>query len=288
MAFDGTVVRQMSQKRKIRSSHKRQAFTLIELLVVISIIALLMAILMPALSSAKEQGRAVVCRSNIRQLVLANIGYAIENNDYYVPAAPDMYPGGKNNQRWHGVREDNNSPFDSLKGPLVDYLGDGKVKKCPEKVRFVKGRAWNVNFEQGGDGYGYNMTYIGSRLWQKRSNENYGKTAKTTEVTRTAETLMFADCAMARKEIGSPPYLQEYSFAEPPFYLSNGQPVTTFYMSPSIHFRHRDRANIGWVDGHISSAERIDYDDLNVYQAKSSDFDIGWFGRLDNSLYDLK
>jgi len=257
--------------------------------VVISIIALLMAILMPALLSAKEQGRAVVCRSNIRQLVLANIGYVTENDDHFVPAAPDMYPTGANNRRWYGVREDNNSPYDSLKGPLVDYLGDGKVKKCPEKVRFVKGQAWSVNFEQGGDGYGYNMTYIGSSLWQNGGVENYQRTTKTTEVVRTAGTLMFADCAMVNKESpDTPPYLHEYPFAEPPFAIYNGQLITSFYMSPSVHFRHRGRANIGWCDGHISSAERIDYGDTNAYGVKSADFDIGWFGSLDNSLYDLK
>ena len=248
-----------------------------------------MAVLMPALSSAKTQSRAVVCRSNTRQLVLANIGYTTENNDFYVPAAPDMHAGGENNRRWHGAREDKNAPFDPLKGPLAGYLGNGKVKKCPEKVRFIKGQEWNVNFEQGGDGYGYNMTYIGSRLWREWSCENYRKTAKTTEVSRTAETLMFADCAMAREDSGSEPYLQEYSFAEPPFFLSDGRPMPSWgYASPSIHFRHRGRANIGWCDGHVSSAERIEFDGNNVYGVKSADFDVGWFGALNNSFFDLK
>jgi len=60
------------------------AFTLVELLVVIAIIALLMGVLMPALVAARAQGKAVVCRSNLRQLALANIGYATENDGYYV------------------------------------------------------------------------------------------------------------------------------------------------------------------------------------------------------------
>jgi prepilin-type N-terminal cleavage/methylation domain-containing protein len=57
---------------------KRRGFTLIELLVVIAIIALLMAILMPVLRKAREQGKDVVCRNNLRQIGLAANFYAGE------------------------------------------------------------------------------------------------------------------------------------------------------------------------------------------------------------------
>jgi len=56
--------------------HKRTGFTLIELLVVIAIIALLMGILMPALSRVREMGKRAVCLSHLRQLNLAWIQYA--------------------------------------------------------------------------------------------------------------------------------------------------------------------------------------------------------------------
>jgi len=63
---------------------KRKGFTLIELLVVISIIALLMSILMPSLGRARNQGRSVVCRSNLRNWGVAAIGYADDNRGQLV------------------------------------------------------------------------------------------------------------------------------------------------------------------------------------------------------------
>ena len=61
----------------------KKGFTLIELLVVISIIALLLAILMPALGKVKEMGRRVVCASHLHQMGLALHGYASENDSKF-------------------------------------------------------------------------------------------------------------------------------------------------------------------------------------------------------------
>jgi prepilin-type N-terminal cleavage/methylation domain-containing protein/prepilin-type processing-associated H-X9-DG protein len=73
------------------AGHK--AFTLIELLVVIAIIALLMAILLPALSRSREQGKGIVCMSNLRQLTVAWIAYYQANDEKIVNGAP-IAPGG--------------------------------------------------------------------------------------------------------------------------------------------------------------------------------------------------
>ena len=65
---------------------KRHGFTLIELLVVIVVIMILAGLLFPALNNARETGRSTQCKSNLRQLQVAAVQYAV-NNDGHLPYA---------------------------------------------------------------------------------------------------------------------------------------------------------------------------------------------------------
>ena len=79
--------------------NKLRGFTLIELLVVIAIIALLLGILMPALSVVKQKAQGVVCLSNLTNLTKGWYAYSVENNDRivggYISESPeDTWSGG--------------------------------------------------------------------------------------------------------------------------------------------------------------------------------------------------
>ncbi len=265
------------------------AFSLVELLVVLSVISLLCGLLMPVLGTARAKARSMLCKAGLRQLVLANTAYAVENNGFYVPAAEDLWDRA-GLHRWHGTRDRLGEPFDPSRGPLKAYWADGKVRQCPGRPRFLQGQTWDENFEQGCGGYGYNMAYIGSRLWAKACpapsdlRAAYSQTTQMTQVSRPSQTLMFADAAMCSQGTA----MIEYSFAEPPYAVVAGQVVEGLLMSPSIHFRHSSLANIGWTDGHVDQHLAARLEGENAYGVRSAAVDLGWFGPVDNSLFDLQ
>ncbi len=261
-----------------------RAFTLIELLVVVAIIALLVSILVPALSQARELANKTVCATNLHGLALANCLYAGNHDGFFVPGASDMDWFSPGLFRWHGYRPTLDDSFDPSKGPLSPYFLDGKMKRCPSFQDFVQ--EGSSAFESGGGGYGYNNDYVGSRT---RWAGDITTGARTTDIRGLSNVIMFADAAMARADAGVE-YLIEYSFVQPP-YFHDGTQIRRDWPEPmpTIHFRHKGEANVAWCDGHVDQREMSFSYTSNAgvtwYGAKPENWNIGWFGPHDNSLF---
>ncbi len=270
---------------------RRRGFTLIELLVVISIIALLLSLLLPALGGARESGRGAVCLSNLRQLTLANSAYAEDAGGYYVPASEDVFVGFGGTKRWHGQRDApgngtlEENTFDPTRGPLANYIGaDGRVRYCPTFENQLDHDA--PGFEVGTGGYGYNRAYLGGR------NDLYGtspeaarNTARADDPAQPSATVMFTDAAFF-KIVAGRNLLIEYSFAETPFVQQFPGPPSAQRWSPSIHFRHMNNTHVAWADGHV------DAETMTFTHPQFEDFyrnlGFGWFGPESNELFDLQ
>ena len=115
----------MTAKRIHTGAGSPAAFTLIELLVVIAIIAILAAMLLPALSSAKQRAWTTTCNSNLHQIGLGMRMFADDNNDFYPESGGDIY--------WGAI--DATTGKASWMEQIFSYVNNTNVYNCPGNVQ---------------------------------------------------------------------------------------------------------------------------------------------------------
>lgn len=262
-------------------SHR--GLTLIEILVTISLIAGMLGMLLPALSTATGAARQAVCASNIRQVQFANELHA-NDRGRYIPGAVGIRDA--NLHRWHGVRASTAEPFHPDAAPITPYLEDGvtsvRARACPEFAPTLDAlEESGAGFESGAGGYGYNNAFVGvvrvpapGGAWIVE-RDDLG--ARRDRFSRPASTLAFTDAAFAdRRGVNN---LIEYSFAEPNYWpdFPGARP------NPTIHFRHAGMANVAWLDGHVTGERRSRTFTGFGFGVDSAAAGLGWFGAEDSN-----
>lgn len=233
--------------------HAGIGFTLIELLVVISVIALLIAILLPALQAARVRARALVCLSNLKQNGIATTTYANDYKETY-PARYRKY--GSSTQVWtHLLRKHNDK--------LSNYQNPNSVIYCPESSKKYADTSVGHYFP------GYGTPYYGPMNWphnpeeddDSSSSEKTHAPVRFSQILRTTQTIVMAD-GYRTSDIGSSPMVGYYIIKNVSSYSS------------VFGGRHVDSTNILFTDGHAAAKNT---DQLNLWaQGPYGDYKPGF------------
>ena len=213
-----------------QSAPKKFGFTLIELLVVIAIIALLAAMLLPALSRSKASAKRVQCLSNLRQMGIAASIYLGDNANVY-PVAYYWDEVNNIDYAWD-LTTIAGSPNRVVPGLLWQSQGNLQIQQCPA---FDGAANWLTDPYTG---YNYNTSYLGHG-----QDESIPEPAKASEVRHSAKTALFGDGQYA----GGADKFMRAPFPNP------GDAGFWGRASGTQGFRHQNRSNTVFCDGHAES-----------------------------------
>jgi prepilin-type N-terminal cleavage/methylation domain-containing protein/prepilin-type processing-associated H-X9-DG protein len=214
-----------------------RAFTLVELLVVIGIIAILVALLLPALNRAREQAKSTQCLSNLRQLAQAVYVYAAQNHGSFPPALNSF------TDNWD-FNADN--PANVIPGILWSGQTNPRVQQCPNYDPPPGVTSVTDIFT----GYNYNTSYLGGGFMEATPIGNPHPPTRLGGLHRPSEIAMFGDGQYA----GGP---NKYMRAPLLMTLTNlGDNFSAASrLAGTQGYRHRSRTNVCYVDAHAESVK---------------------------------